>query len=173
LNNVYLMMIGGGSKPIEIEIREAVVGLNLGGRVRFIGMVPYYELPSYLMMCDAFITASVTEVHPLSVIEGMACGLPVLGIDSPGVTDTIDDGKTGLLSKNDLAAFTAKLTRLCMDSTLRQQLGTSARQASTQYAIEHTTSIMAKQYERLVYASRPRRESWSIRLRGFLEKHLR
>ena len=54
-------------------------------RVRFIGMIPYDDLPAHLAMCDAFVTASVTEVHPLSVIEGMATGLPILGIDSPGV----------------------------------------------------------------------------------------
>ena len=35
------------------------------------GMIPYDRLPSYLAMCDAFVTASVTEVHPLSVIEAM------------------------------------------------------------------------------------------------------
>ncbi len=171
LDHVYLIIVGGGSKPAETEIQELVTELRIGHRLRFTGMVAYDDLPSYLSMCDAFITASVTEVHPLSVIEGMACGLPVMGIDSPGVTDTIEDGKTGLLANDDLPAFTAKLTRLCMDAALRRKLGDAARQASTHYAIERTTSIMLEQYQRLVYASQPRRESWRVRLRGLMEKH--
>ena len=54
-------------------------------------------MPGYLAMCDAFVTASVTEVHPLSVIEAMAASLPVMGIHSPGVGDTVEDGITGFL----------------------------------------------------------------------------
>jgi len=172
LNHVYLMILGGGQKQIEEETKQLAAKLNLNRRVRFTGFIPYEEVPSYLAMCDAFVTASVTEVHPLSVIEGMASGLPVIGIDSPGIGDTIENSKTGFLTTQDLAFFTAKLTRLCLDAELRKQMGDAARQASTRYAIEQTTKTMLEQYERLVYASRPRRENWEVRLRGLLEKFL-
>ena len=171
-NHVYLMILGGGQKQIEEETRQLAAKLNLNQCVRFTGFIPYEEVPSYLAMCDAFVTASVTEVHPLSVIEGMASGLPVIGIDSPGIGDTIENGRTGFLTTQDLASFTAKLTRLCLDASLRKQMGDAARQASTRYAIERTTKTMLEQYERLVYASRPRRENWEVRLRGLLEKFL-
>ena len=101
--------------------------MGIGDRVRFVGMIPYDKLPSHLAMCDAFVTASVTEVHPLSVIEAMGAGLPVLGIDSPGVGDSILDCETGLLATNDLASFTARLTYLCMDSAQRKIMGSAAR----------------------------------------------
>jgi len=172
LHNVHLLIIGGGQKQIEDQTKQLVAELNLEQHVRFTGPVPYDKLPAYLAMCDAFITASVTEVHPLSVVEGMASGLPVIGIDSPGVGDTIEDGKTGFLASQDLASFTAKLTRLCLDKSLREQMGESARQTSTRYSIERTTEMMLEQYDRLVHASRPRRENWEVRLRGLLEKFL-
>ncbi len=171
-NHVYLMILGGGQKQIEDETKQLAVQLNLNQRVRFTGFISYEKIPSYLAMCDTFVTASVTEVHPLSVIEGMAAGLPVVGIDSPGVGDTIEDGKTGFLTTQDLASFTAKLTRLCLDASLRKKMGDAARQASTRYAIERTTKTMLEQYEQLVYGSRPRRENWEVRLRGLLEKFL-
>jgi len=171
-NHVYLMILGGGQKQIEDETKQLAAQLNLSQRVRFTGFISYEKIPSYLAMCDAFVTASVTEVHPLSVIEGMAAGLPIVGIDSPGVGDTIEDGKTGFLTTQDLASFTAKLTRLCLDASLRKQMGEAAHQASTRYAIERTTKTMLEQYERLVYGSRPRRENWEVRLRGLLEKFL-
>ena len=172
LDNVYLMILGGGQKQFEAEIQQLAAELNLKDRVRFTGMVTYDTLPAYLAMCDAFVTASVTEVHPLSVIEAMGTGLPVLGIHSPGISDTIEDGKTGFLATEDLSTFTAKLTRLCLDASLRKQMGDSARQASTRYAIERTTKTMLEHYERLVYASRPIKERWDVKLRGLLEKFL-
>ena len=172
LDHVYLVVVGGGQKQIESEIQEITAKLKIEQRVRFTGMVTYENLPSYLAMCDAYVTASVTEVHPLSVIEGMASGLPIMGIDSPGLSDTVEDGVTGFLATEELAAFTAKLTRLCLDASLRKQMGEAARQTSTRYAIERTTRIMLDNYERLVYSSRPRRESWEVRLRGLLEKYL-
>jgi glycosyltransferase involved in cell wall biosynthesis len=172
LDNVNLVVVGGGHKQHESELRQLASELNISHRVRFTGMVTYENLPAYLAMCDAFITASVTEVHPLSVIEGMASGLPVMGIASPGVSDTVRDGVTGFIATEDLAAFTAKLTRLCLDPALRKKMGAAARQASTDYAIERTTQIMLGHYERLVAGTRPRREKWEVRLRGLLEKYL-
>jgi 1,2-diacylglycerol 3-alpha-glucosyltransferase len=172
LDNVHLILVGSGQKQFEAETQALAGELRIGHRVRFTGLVPYEDLPAYLAMCDAFVTASVTEVHPLSVIEGMAAGLPVLGIHSPGVGDTVEDGITGFLASEDLPAFTAKLTRLCLDAGLRKQMGEAARQASNRYAIERTTRLMLEQYERLVYSSRPRRENWDVRLRGLLEKFL-
>ena len=172
VDNVNLIVVGGGPKQVEAELQELTAELNIGHRVRFTGMVTYENLPSYLAMCDAFITASVTEVHPLSVIEGMASGLPVMGISSPGVSDTVEDGVTGFIATEDLAAFTAKLTRLCLDTDLRKQMGAAAHQASNRYAIERTTQILLEHYERLVYGTRPRRDNWEVRLRGLLEKYL-
>ncbi|HVN15437.1 MAG TPA: glycosyltransferase [Anaerolineales bacterium] len=172
IDNVYLLIIGGGLKPIEDEMNSLTVELAIANRVRFTGMVTYDELPAYLTMCNVFVTASVTEVHPLSVIEGMAAGLPIVGIQSPGVGDTVEEGMTGFLSTHDLAAYTAKLTRLCLDPKLIQQMGTSARKVSTEYAIERTTKVMLKHYERLVYDARPRKQRWDARLRGMLERFL-
>jgi 1,2-diacylglycerol 3-alpha-glucosyltransferase len=172
LDNVNLIVVGGGNKQHEAELLELTAELNISQRVRFTGMVTYENLPSYLAMCDAFITASVTEVHPLSVIEGMASGLPVIGISSPGVSDTVEDGVTGFLATEDLAAFAAKLTRLCLEPDRRQQMGAAARKASTRYAIERTTQILLEHYARLVSGTRPHRDKWEVRLRGLLEKYL-
>jgi len=167
LDNVYLLILGGGS--IKQEIEEYARDIGIARRVKFAGQIPYNDLPGYLSMCDAFVTASVTEVHPLSVIEAMGAGLPVMGIHSPGVGDSVEDGITGFLSTEDLPAFTAKLVRLCMDHDLRLKMGEAARQASTKYSIERTTQAMLNHYQRLVYDSQPRQRNWTVRLRGLLE----
>lgn len=172
LPNAQLLLIGSGVKVFEEEIRALVGELNLSQRVRFTGRIAYDQLPAYLAMCDIFVTASVTEVHPLSVIEAMGAGLPVMGIQSVGVGDTVQDKITGYLSTNDLTAFTAKLTLLCIDPLRRAQMGDAARKASSAYAVERTTDILLKRYENLVEIAKPRKGNWSIRLRRLMENFM-
>jgi len=168
--NVYLLIVGSGVQQYDDEIRSLVSEMQISDRVRFTGRITYDKLPAYLAMCNIFVTASITEVHPLSVIEGMGAGLPIMGIESVGVGDTVQDGVTGFLATHDQPAFTAKLTRLCLDLNLRKQMSDSAREASSAYAIEETTKMMLRHYERLVADSKPRKSSWRIRLRGFVEQ---
>ena len=169
LPNAHLLLIGSGIQQYEEEIRNLVGELGLTARVHFTGRIAYDELPAYLAMCNIFVTASVTEVHPLSVIEAMGVGLPVMGIQSVGVSDTVEDGVTGFLATHDLAAFTAKLTRLCLDLNLRAQMSDSARKASSVYAIERTTGLMLEQYEKLMREYIPRKGNWAVRLQRLLK----
>jgi glycosyltransferase involved in cell wall biosynthesis len=168
IQNAHLLVIGGG--PEEDALKQLAAQTGAAGRIHFTGMLPYNELPHYLSMGDIFVTASVTEVHPLSVVEAMASGLPVLGIHSVGVGDTVEDGVTGLLSSPDQAAFAALLTRLCLDADLRRKMGTAARQASRKYAIEHTTQVLLKRYERLLSEFAPHRRGLTFRIRNLVEK---
>ncbi|MCB0101317.1 MAG: glycosyltransferase [Anaerolineales bacterium] len=170
--SVRLLLIGGGVKQYEEDIREFIAEQDTAERIHMIGRVPYHELPSYVAMCDIFATASVTEVHPLSVIEAMGAGLPVMGIESVGVGDTVQDGITGYLSTEDLPAFTAKLTRLCLEPELRKQMSASARRESFAYAIERTTSLMAQKYTALAHGDIPRKRNLHSRLQEILEKFL-
>lgn len=170
--NIHLLIIGGGVQQFEDEIRAHVEKKNLPNRIHLVGRVPYDRLPAYLAMCDIFATASVTEVHPLSVIEAMGAGLPIMGIESVGVGDTVDDEITGLLASNDMPSFTAKLTRLCLDPDLRQSMSRAAREASEAYGIERTTRIMLDRYERVIRDTNRHKDNLNSRLRGILEKFL-
>ena len=169
LPKAQLLLLGSGVQLYEEEIRSLVGELNLSERVRLTGRIAYDQLPAYLAMCDIFVTASVTEVHPLSVIEAMGTGLPVMGIQSVGVGDTVQDGITGFLSTHELAAFTAKLTRLCLDPNLRAHMRDSAREASSAYAIERVSNVLLQHYEKIVKEAKPRKGNWSVRLRKLLE----
>ncbi len=168
VDNVHLLIVGGG--PEEETLKKLALETGSSDQVHFFGMVPYEQVPQFLAMSDIFVTASVTEVHPLSVVEAMATGLPALGVRSVGVGDTIEDGRTGFLASQNQAAFAAKLTRLCLDRSLRQKLGQAAREASDKYSIEHTMETMLGFYEQLVFAALPRRRSLSARLRSLMEK---
>lgn len=166
-DDVGLLIVGDG--PERDNLEDRVQYMEIAPRVRFTGMVSYKDLPGYLATADAFVTASVTEVHPLSVIEAMAASLPVLGIQSPGVGDTVEDGVTGILApEEDLALFTAKMVRLVTDQDMRSKMGAQGRMAAQSYAIERTTNILLKHYEHLVYLAKDRKRGLRARIARLL-----
>jgi glycosyltransferase involved in cell wall biosynthesis len=136
-------------------------------------MIPYDDIPGYLAMCDIFVTPSVAETFGMSTVEAMGAGLPVMGIHSAGTSDIVEDGKTGFLSTEDIAAFTAKLTYLCLHPGLRKAMGMAAREASNQYDIERTTKILLGHYTRLLHSTKPVKKSFDERLMTVLEEFLR
>lgn len=156
LPETCLLLVGDG--PEMDNLRDWAQKSGLGEKVIFTGCVEYEDVPGYLSMADAFVTASVTEVHPLSVIEAMAVGLPVLGIESPGVGDTVVDGVNGLLSKHDLAEFSLKMFRLMSENDLRARLAKKALEDSEQYSILNTSKRILGFYEELAAKYRERRE---------------
>ena len=92
-----------------------------------------------------------------------------MGIHSPGVGDTVEDGKTGFLSTEEIAAFTAKLTRLCLQHPLRRKMGKAARTAVQKYDITRTTQLMLNHYEKLALEPRHHKPDWEERLLAILE----
>lgn len=168
-DHVFLLLVGDGPERENLEDRVKYMGIN--SRVHFVGMVPHEEIYTYLVGADAFVTASVTEVHPLSVIEAMAAGLPVLGIDSPGIGDTIEDGISGyLVHDEDLAAFTAKLVRLISEDQRRKMMGSQARQEAEKYAIEKTAAMMVEKYEQAIYFKQTQPPGFRVLVTRFLDK---
>ena len=145
---IALLLIGDGPAREEAEARVRKAGLE--DRVRFAGLVPYADVPDVLAACDVFVTASVTEVHPLVVMEAMAAGLPALGIASPGISDTIRHGSSGLLCDEDPHQLAANIAAVADDASLRERLAQGARAESTDYDISVTGAALLAEYERVI-----------------------
>lgn len=167
----HLVLVGDG--PLREDLMAQTRELGLNERVTFAGQQPYAQVPRYLAMADLFATASVTEVHPLSVIEAMAAGLPVVGVRSPGVGDTVETGVTGLLTEDEVTAFAVALGALVGNADLRRRMGQAARQASRRYDVRYTTRQLVTHYQRLLEQARQDPEAWQVqgakRWRDFLE----
>ncbi len=154
VDDAHLLLIGSG--PQLEEYRALANELGIQARVHFTGQVPYEEMPGYLILGDFFATASTSEVHPLTVLEALAAGLPVLGIRSPGIADTIEHEYNGLLASEDPAAFALKMARLFQDDDLRERLAQGARESSQRYSITRTTERILQLYQELIEAKRSR-----------------
>ncbi len=147
VENLRLIIVGEGVE--NDNLRDWCKRGGISEQVRFIGKVAYPAVADYLQLADAFITPSVSEVHPLSIIEGMAVGLPAIGIQSPGVADIVEDGVNGMLCRNDLTDFTARTVRLLLDDALRARLAAGAAESAGKYDIRHTAAQLLQQYQKL------------------------
>ena len=130
--NLHLLLVGGG--PSLGECRHLARSLELDERVTFTGPVSYERIGGVLSLADFFVSASVSEVHPLTFIEAAAAGLPAIGIVSPGVADMIIDGKTGFLTDDNDLSFGLRIMRMAKDAELRAAMGSAANQYSHRFS---------------------------------------
>ena len=145
--NLHLMIIGSGASQPELAKQARTLGI--GSSVVFTGPIAYEEVGNYLAAADLFATASVTEVHPLTVIEAMAAGLPVVAISSPGIVDTVQPGKSGLLTTKPAGGLAAALVGLASNNARRQEMARVARHESDRFAIQNTIKRTLDLYHRL------------------------
>lgn len=145
-----LVVAGDGPRRRDLEARAAA--LSIDDRVRFTGLVPYEAVPWLLRAADFFVTPSLTEVQPLSVLEAMAAGLPVLGLESAGVGELVQEDVTGYLA-TDRSSFESAMARLADDDRRRRTMGAAARRAGGQYSIEATVSSLVTCYQSAIQSA--------------------
>jgi 1,2-diacylglycerol 3-alpha-glucosyltransferase len=146
-----LLFVGGG--PYRKKVLAMIAEHGLGDRTMFTGMVAYDQIPRFLGLSDIWVSASISEVHPLTLIEAMAAGLPIVGVDSPGVGDTVEHGVTGLLAATpDAGAIAECMLALALRPDTRRAMAIAAREAATRYSIESTGVELLGIYDTLVRA---------------------
>lgn len=145
--HAHLLLVGSG--PLMDGLRQTTVEWNLTNNVHFAGAVAYEEIPNYLAAADVFVTASETEVHPLTVIEAIAAGLPVVAVMSPGIVDTVVPGETGLLTRYVEGGLAAAMVGLALNDVLRRRMGEAAAGSSERFDIDRTVRRTLALYHHL------------------------
>jgi glycosyltransferase involved in cell wall biosynthesis len=107
------LVIAGGGELLD-GFRDHAAASGVGERVHFLGAVAHPELPDVLRAADLFLlTTEPPESFGIVLIEAMACGLPAIATDYPGVRAVVDEGETGLLvERGDPAAVADALAKL-------------------------------------------------------------
>lgn len=102
---IHYLVIGEG--PEAKPLRERAGRLGVSDRVHFAGRIQRGELPQWLAETDLMVQPSIgVEAFGISVVEAMACGLPVLASDIGGLPEIVVDGETGrLLPGGDVGAW--------------------------------------------------------------------
>jgi len=119
-----LKLVGDGDTlPAAKRLAEE---LGIRERVEFKGSRG--DVPEILAQTDVFVLASKTETLPISILEAMRAGLPVIASDLGGVSEEVVDGETGLLvSSGSVEELSGALNRLLTDKTLRMAMGRAGR----------------------------------------------
>jgi glycosyltransferase involved in cell wall biosynthesis len=125
-----LLLVGSpvlGSDSYERGLKARTLELGLAERVVFAGY--RRDVVQVLAATDVLAYPSIEkDVCPLSLLEGMSTGLPVVAFDIPGVRLVVNGPDDGLLVPvEDIGALAEALRRLLMDETMRQRLGAGAR----------------------------------------------
>ncbi len=125
--DVHYLVIGEGAERDALQ--QLAARLAVGDRIRFVGRIAHQELPRWLSLGDVFVQPSIgEEAFGISVVEAMACALPVLASDNGGMRETVLPGATGrLLPPGNVAAWQAALGELLADRGARRAAGEAAR----------------------------------------------
>jgi len=155
LPQAKLLVIGGG-KDLD-ACRERALESSHTDQVIFTGELSYRELPALEALADIFVTGSVSETFGLVVLEAMAARLPVVAIDSPGISDLVTDGACGLLGvAPEPGELSDNMVRIARDADLRARLSVGAAGCASQYSLDNTAGKVLEHYERLVAARHPK-----------------
>ncbi|MBN2566124.1 MAG: glycosyltransferase family 4 protein [Candidatus Eisenbacteria bacterium] len=122
---VYGVMVGGG--PLLGHNRALAEASPVSDWLRVTG--PVVDMPAAYSAADLVLLLSDDiETFPLSFLEAQACEVPVVGMDTGGVRETLIDGQTGfVVEQGDLQGMTSVIATLIADPSRRMQIGRTGR----------------------------------------------
>ncbi len=122
--SAHFVIVGDGPQRGMIETKANELGIS--DRLHLLGTRS--DTPRLVAALDCFTLCSLNEASPVSILEALACGVPVVSTDVGSIGESILDGQTGyLVPSEDLEAMTAAVSRLLADPAFAQQLGRNGR----------------------------------------------
>ena len=146
-----LDLVGRG--PLEREIRGLVGDLKLTG-VNFAGAVSQSQIADFYDAADIFINASSLDNMPVSIMEALACGTPVVSTAPEGMRYLLEHERTALLSEPDNAhALAQNVIRLLQDPDLSSRIALHAHEESRRYRWSEVREQWVEIYDSLANLS--------------------
>jgi len=117
-----------GKGPLRKVLEDMVVKNGLEGRVQFPGFITRDELLGLYQRASVFVAASSYETGPLTVLEAMSCGIPVIVTRVGILPDMIEDGENGIfVNVNDHQDIASRCIELLSDDRMALRIGMNAR----------------------------------------------
>ncbi|OKI50456.1 glycosyltransferase [Micromonospora sp. CB01531] len=132
---------------------------GVADRVRLVGGVPREEMAGWYRSADVLVAAPWYEPFGLTPLEGMACGVPVIGSNVGGIADTVVDGLTGdLVPPRDPRALATAIRRLLADKVRRFAYATAALdRIRSRYSWKRCAEQLSAVYATVTTVARPAR----------------
>ena len=128
-------------------IKKMAKDLGLLERISFPGAIPKEDVPKVMARHDVFVNTTNVDNSPVSVVEAMACGLPVVSTNVGGMPYLLEHGKTGLLvSPGDAGEMAGAVKSLLSEPQLAQDLGVNGRKLAESF----DWNVVLPQWHRLL-----------------------
>lgn len=138
-----------GDGPLRTELQNLVNELELSEQVVFLGF--RQDIPALLPQLNIFMLTSQQEGMGSSILEAMACQVPVVATRVGGIPEIVVDGETGLLAnKGDIQALAKAVIQLAEDKTLCQTLTSNATRQLTTFSIQNMASKTLAVYRSVI-----------------------
>lgn len=134
--NTELKLIGTGK--LENQIKDKVKELGLENSVEFLGLKS--DVYTYLHQADIFVLPSHWEGMPITLIEALSSGLPIVASNVGGIPDIIIDNKTGVIVDVNKKEIAEGILKLVNSSELREKLGRAALKDSIRFSSTNMTN---------------------------------
>jgi glycosyltransferase involved in cell wall biosynthesis len=147
-DDITILIVGEG--PAQKDLHHLAKKYGFSNRFFLAG---YQEdVVPFLRIMDVFVLPSEYEAMPFSVLEAMACGVPVIASNVGGISEIVEDGKTGfLISPGDVEMLTKKLFLLSTNPSMRHRFGIESRRR----IIKHFSEIKMVQQIIQLYKNLP------------------
>ncbi len=137
-----LLFVGDGD--IKKELAEKTKKEDFEKHVKFLGNIPYEDVSAVFRMADIYIIPSLFEGTPISMLEAMFNGIPIIGSDVNGINNIIEHGKNGLLfevsNRDDLKD---KIVYLIKNKNIAEEIANNAKK---DYMNNYNFETVVKQY---------------------------
>lgn len=110
-----------------------------GGKAIFTGHIPSTMVASAYNACDVFIQPSTTELQSLALLEAMACGMPIIGVNHGPIPELVADGINGILFEPGNATdLKQKAEKLLKNSSLIKDMAAASVRAASAHSLDRT-----------------------------------
>lgn len=146
--DLHFLLAGDG--PEEKMLREKAAALGISDRVTFSGYVADTRL--VYLAADVLLMPSRYEGLPMTLLEAMAMGLPVVASQLDGIAEVIGDGREGfLVPSDDASLFVERTAALLQGAELSSRIAQNARaKIEASFSVERMTSAVEEIYDRFL-----------------------
>jgi 1,2-diacylglycerol 3-alpha-glucosyltransferase len=131
--DLKVLFVGGG--PLYGMLIRAAERHNVQRQALLAGTVDWEEMHRYYALADLFVTASLSEVQPMTMIEASMCGLPIVARRDEAFMDLVKEGSNGSQTDSD-RQLAEKVSALLADEGRLRQLSANARRLSAEFGAE-------------------------------------
>ena len=138
-----------GAGPSATQLAAAARAWGLRGQVLLAGPLPWTRMPQVYAIATVFATASLSEIHPMTAIEALMAGLPIVARRDISFAGLVQNGYNGFLADGD-EEIAPRVAAILQDAALRRDFAAHARALSAQFTVEAHVDQLERLYRQVI-----------------------